>query len=304
MICQDEPKYMIEKITDLILEYALQNVFASEEGRNALRLELYAAAKTLYDADPTLFDQATLTLLNDRVPPLESEDYQAKLQSAQIWHKNGFDTWVFRLRFYLNISVDADTDLLALKIKKAFSCQAGSFMERHDMRSDYERLFFQIFRTNALEDRCLRSALEKILSKDLVNDVDGVIAYVAAIEASNQKQSIPVYMKTIYMAVTNLSVIVGDGLRGWLVQNKLSTVNRFYNALKKIELFDVAAIILEILDYITDVTEANKLEFYTDRYVMEQIEAYEKRLQDSFRDDELQVAAENYLRKHHKSREM
>ena len=291
---------MIYKITDLILEYALQNVFASEEGRKALRLKLYSDAKVLYDSDPISFDQATLMLLNENVPLLERDDYQAKQQSAQIWHKNGFDIWVFRIRFYLNISIETDTDLLALKIKKAFSCYMGSFMERHDIRRDYDWLFFYILRSNAPEDDNLRSALEKILSKDLVNDVEGVISYVTAKHFSNQKQNVPTYMRTIYTAVTSLSVIEGDGLRGWLVQNKLSTVNSLYIALKKIELFNVADIILEIFDYVKDVPETKRLNFFTDRYVMEQIEVYEHRLLHSFNDDELMAAAENYFRKHHK----
>ena len=214
---------MIGKIADLILEHVYKMQFVCEDERKSLRLDLYKDAEKLYQQDPISFARGSLLLLNESVPLLETENYRVKMECAQIWHKNSFDIWVFRIRYYLNLDLAINTQLLAQKIKAAFSCYENNFMKRHDASSGYERLFLQILPSNESEDQNLRAALETILTPDLACDVLGVIAYVAIKNQSKDRKDIPAYMKTIYLAVTSFSVIEGGGLCGWVIENKVGS---------------------------------------------------------------------------------
>ena len=102
-------------------------------------------------------------------------------------------------------------------------------------------------------------------------------------------------MKTIYTAVTSLSIIEGDGLGEWLTYNKLRAVYSLAQALNRIGLRNTAEIVQELYDFLKD-----KPKDFFDDSCSEQIELFEERLLDSFNDDELMAAAETYFRKHHK----
>ena len=288
---------MLRKIVDLILEYAFKMQFISEAEQPATRLELYKKAEKLYQSDPLSFSKESLKLLHDKVTLLETDQYESKMECAQIWHKNSFDIWVFRIRYYLNIEPETNTKLLEQKIKLAFSNKGQSFIEAHDARRAYERLFFQALQSNESEDQGLRSSLEKILSHELVRDVDGVVAYVSINNHGKSKKTIPSYMKTIYLAVTSLAVIEGNGLCGWLVENNLRSLRDIANALKKIGLVEAAAILQGLYDILKNNSSFVQQDEICDQHIINQIENTEKQLFNSYTTEELMTAAQRFLSK-------
>lgn len=181
-------------------------------------------------------------------------------------------------------------------INSAFSYRNGSLIEVHDIRIGYERLFGQIFQSDAPEDQNLRSALSRILTSDLVNDVDGVITYVTIKQYTKEKKNIPLYMKTVYTVITNLSVIQGDGLYEWLMENKISTLHSLYIALKKMEQEKASQVVKELYDYIREFSNKTAFTGTLDQIINERIEEFERRLMDSFDNGDFTMVAEAYLR--------
>ena len=286
---------MIGKIADLILEHVYKMQFVCEDERKSLRLDLYKDAEKLYQQDPISFARGSLLLLNESVPLLETENYRVKMECAQIWHKNSFDIWVFRIRYYLNLDLAINTQLLAQKIKAAFSCYENNFMKRHDARSGYERLFLQILPSNESEDQNLRAALETILTPDLACDVLGVIAYVAIKNQSKDRKDIPAYMKTIYLAVTSFSVIEGGGLCGWVIENKVGTLRSAGTAWKKLGFLNASKILRDLYEILKDKPTLIQHDEISDKHLIEQIEIAEKNLLNCVTMEELMAAAERYI---------
>ena len=121
---------MIQLIVDTILEYALKMQFLSDNDRTLAISDLYNESERIYKSDPDSFSEATLMLLGD-ADILRTEQYQAKMQAAQLWHKNSFDIWVFRIRFFLNINPESDKELLCKKIKAAFEQSEKEVTDLH-----------------------------------------------------------------------------------------------------------------------------------------------------------------------------
>lgn len=288
---------MLNEIADLILSYTTKIVFLPEEERRIIRLELYKCAESLYKSNPSLFNSASLALLDNYVPLLETDSYQAKMECAQIWHKNGFDVWVFRIRYYLNLSPESDSVLLQKKIKDAFSCKNSNFINNRDARTGYDRLFYQIFRSDAPEDYNLRSTLSNLLTIDIANDIDGVITYVMVNDQLPKRMNIPSYLKNIYIVVTNISVIQGDGLYGWLIENKITTLRNLYVALRKMGLLNISQIASELYEFVNK-NQSSLRPKSEDNNVIDQIELFERRLLDSLKNEDIISFAEKYLALH------
>ena len=274
---------MIQLIVDTILEYALKIQFLSENDRKSALLDLYNDTAVLYKSNADSFSEATLMLLGD-ADILRTEQYQAKMQAAQLWHKNSFDIWVFRIRFFLNINPESDKELLCKKIKAAFAYKSGDFMKTFDARHGYEMLFFEILNSKESNEHHLRSALEEVLNANLARDIDGVIAYVAI---NKDSKKIPAYMKTIYLALTGLSLIEGNGLCGWLNENGISALNNLARALKKIGLTDSSEILQNLY---------SELKFSQgNEQINDLIEHAEEQLMSTYTSDELTAASEEYF---------
>jgi hypothetical protein len=274
---------MIQLIVDKILEYALKIQFLSDNDRKSALLDLYNDAAVLYKSNADSFSEATLTLLGD-ADILRTEQYQAKMQAAQLWHKNSFDIWVFRIRFFLNINPENDKELLCKKIKAAFAYKSGDFMKTFDARHGYEMLFFEILNSKDSNEHHLKSALEEVLNANLARDVDGVIAYVAI---NKDSKNIPAYMKTIYLALTGLSLIEGNGLCGWLNENGISALNNLARALKKIGLTYSSEILQNLY---------SELKFpQGNEQINGLIDHAEEQLMSTYTSDELIAAAEEYF---------
>lgn len=288
---------MLNEIADLILNYATKIVFLPEAERRIIRLELYKCAEALYKSNPLLFNSASLALLDDYVPLLETDAYQAKMECAQIWHKNSFDVWVFRIRFYLNLSPESDSVLLQRKIKNAFSCKNCSFINNHDARIGYDRLFYQIFQSDAPEDYNLHSSLSNLLTIDIANDIDGVITYVMINDQLPKRLKIPSYLKNIYIVVTNISVIQGDGLYGWLIENNITTLRNLSVALRKMDLLNTSQIVSELYEFVTK-NHSSLSPKSENNDVIEQIELFESRILDSLKNEDISLFAEKYLALH------
>ena len=292
---------MTKEFIDLILDYRFRMYYAEADEWERLKTELYQKSENLYLSDPESFHRMTLALLNEHVPILEETEYQIKMECAQIWHKNGFDAWIFRIRYYLNISPEEDSKLLEQKIKKAFSHNSSDVMKTNDMRKGYEGMFYQILSSDAPEDQTLRSTLEKLLTVDLAKDIDGVITYVTLKDYAKEGKKIPAYIKTIYTAVTNIAVIEGDGLRGWLIENRVNSVRSVSSALKKLGLNTSAEIMSELYEFLKHHPDVIRSDQIADESIAKQIEAYEERLSGSLNGEKLQVAAERYLDIHRKT---
>ncbi len=280
---------MKNKIINLITDYAIKIYFVPDSEKSTLRNELYAEAEQLHSSDCVKFEESAWQLLSDDASELEADAVKSKLECAQIWHRNGFDVWMFRILYCLNISPAKCDEILKQKIKAAFSCKEADVLKRHDAQSGYERLFRQVLVSDAPEDQNLRLSLEKVLTPELAGDVPGVVAYVAI---KGRAKDTPSYMKTIYTAVTGLSVIEGDGLHGWITENKVRALKSLASALKKIGMMEQAEILKELYDYLTATDVEDPL---SNTSVIERIEGCEARLMNSFDDNELMSAAENYL---------
>lgn len=288
---------MINEIADLILSYAIKMVFSPEVEQRIIRLELYKCAEALYKSNPSLFNSASLELLDDYVPLLETDSYQAKMECAQIWHKNSFDVWIFRIRYYLNLSPESDSVLLQKKIKEAFSYKNSNFINNYDERTGYDRLFYQIFQSDAPEDHNLRSTLSNLLTMDIANDIDGVITYVMVNDQLPKRKNIPYYLKDIYVVVTNISVIQGDGLYGWLIENKIPTLRNLYAALRKMGLLNTSQIVNELYEYVNK-NHSSLIRKSEDNNVIDQIELFERRLLHSLKNEDITSFVEKYLALH------
>lgn len=274
---------MIKQIVNLILEYALKMQFLSENDRKSALLDLYNDAAVLYKSNADSFSEATLMLLGD-ADILQTEQYQAKMQAAQLWHKNSFDVWVFRIRFFLNINPESDKELLCKKIKAAFAYKSGDFMKTFDARHGYEMLFFEILNSKESNEHHLRSALEEVLNANLAHDIDGVIAYVAI---NKDSKNIPAYMKTIYLALTGLSLIEGNGLCCWLTENGISALNNLARALKKIGLTDSSEVLQNLY---------SGLKFHQgNKQISDLIEHAEEQLMSTHTSNKLIAVAEEYF---------
>ena len=274
---------MIKQIVNLILDYALKIQFLSDNDRTLAISDLYNESERIYKSDPDSFSEATLMLLGD-VDILQTEQYQAKMQAAQLWHKNSFDIWGFRIRFFLNINPESDKELLCKKIKAAFAYKSGDFMKTFDARHGYEMLFFEILNSKESNEHHLRSALEEVLNTNLARDIDGVIAYVAI---NKDSKNIPAYMKTIYLALTGLSLIEGNGLCCWLTENGISALNNLARALKKIGLTDSSEVLQNLY---------SELKFSQgNEQINDLIEHAEEQLMSTYTSDELIAASEEYF---------
>lgn len=244
---------MQKELIDLIIDYIFKIRYASYQDERTFKLALYQEAKNLYCSSPAEFDHCTLSLLEDHVPYLEEDANQAKLESSGIWHKNGFDTFVFRIRFHLNLSPEMDTQRLKEKIKAAYTAPYTDFMQQLDIRNPYKWLFVSVLKSDDSNDSALRTALEQILTPEVMaTDVDGVISYVFLCKYLLKKSTVPAFMKTIYNATTHLAVIEGDGLHGWLTENKISTLKGLHTAVKKLGAKETATVLCDLYDYMTD----------------------------------------------------
>lgn len=280
---------MIQLIIDTILEHAFKMQFLSENNRKSAILDLYSEAEIIYKSDPASFSDATLLLLSGETDILKADQYQKKMQAAQLWHKNSFDILVFRIRFYLNINYKSDKELLCQKIKAAFAYKPNDFMKIFDARHGYEMLFFDILNSEESREHNLRSALEEVFTSDLARDIDGVIAYVAV---NKDSKSIPAYMKTIYLAVTGLSLIEGNGLYGWLTENGISTLNNLARALKKISLTDSSEVLQNLYSELKGKSNAFR---QGNEQINDEIERAENQLMSTYTSDKLIAAAEEYF---------
>ncbi|MBR4034548.1 MAG: hypothetical protein IKJ04_07035 [Clostridia bacterium] len=280
---------MIRLIIDTILEHAFKMQFLSENDRKSAISDLYSEAEKIYKSDPVSFSKATLMLLNGGSDIIQTDQYRAKMQAAQLWHKNSFDVLVFRIRFFLNINPESDQELLCQKIKAAFAYKSNDFMKTFDARHGYEMLFFEILNSEESREHNLRSALEEILTSDLVRDIDGVIAYVAV---NKDIKSIPEYMKTIYLAVNGLSLIEGNGLCGWLIENGISALNDLSRALKKIGLAESSEVLHDLYSQLKGKSNAFR---QGNEQINDEIEYAEKQLMSTYSSDTLIAAAEEYF---------
>lgn len=280
---------MIRLIIDTILEHAFKMQFLSEDDRKSAISDLYSEAEKMYKSDPASFSKATLTLLNGENDILQTDQYQTKMQAARLWHKNSFDILVFRIRFFLNINPESDKELLCQKIKAAFAYKSNDFMKTFDARHGYEMLFFEILNSKESREHNLRSALEEILTSDLVRDIDGVIAYVAL---NKDSKSVPSYMKTIYLAITQLSIIEGDGLYCWLIENGISALNDLTRALKKINLAESSEVLHDLYSQLKGKSNAFR---QGNEQIIDLIDYAEKQLMSTYSSDKLIAAAEEYF---------
>ena len=157
-------------------------------------------------------------------------------------------------------------------------------MKTFDARHGYEMLFLEILNSKESNEHHLRSALEEVLNGNLARDVDGVIAYVAI---NKDSKKIPAYMKTIYLALTGLSLIEGNGLCGWLIENGISALNNLARALKKIGLTDSSEILQNLY---------SELKFSQgNEQINDLIEHAEEQLMSTYTSDELIAASEEYF---------
>ena len=269
--------------------------FCCHSDRIMIKNELFLSAESLYRSNPELFNTETFELLNDSIPFLENEDYQVKMECAQIWHKNIIDIWIFRLRYYLNIATSIDDELLMQKIKYAYTARNEDFIKRFDARTGYDNLFYSMFRSNDAQNQNLRRALENIITLDLAQDVDGVVAYVMIKEALNEKKDIPSYMETIFTAVTNLSLIENGGLCTWLLENNISTLKKTYTALKKIGMKEVSEVLQEVCIFLKENADVCQVVQITDPTILCQIEEYGKRLKKVYSNKVLFDSIEAYF---------
>ena len=96
-------------------------------------------------------------------------------------------------------------------------------------------------------------------------------------------------MKTIYLAVTSLSVIEGDSLCGWLVENNLKSLRDIANALKKIGLVETASILQGLYDILKSNSSFVQQDDICDQHILNQIENTEKQLFNSYRKEDLEI---------------
>ena len=163
-----------------------------------------------------------------------------------------------------------------------------------DARSGYDRLFNQILHSNAIEDRNLRLALSNVLTLDIANDIDGVITYVTVHKQISKRKRIPSYLKTIYVVVTSMSIIQGDGLYGWLIENHIQALQKLCVAIKKIGLLNAFQVLNELYRYISDNFDSVIFE-PKNSIVVEQIEMFETRLMKSLKNEDITAVAQKYL---------
>jgi hypothetical protein len=175
-------------------------------------------------------------------------------------------------------------------------------VDRLDVRAAYEVLFYQILKTDDTEEQNLRAALEYALTEDIVQDVDGVIAYVTIQKYLKNNKSIPLYMKTVHTIVTSLSVIEGDGLHEWLLENKISYSKSLCISLEKIGLTESSKIARKLNEFLKDNPQAIQFNKKTDQNIIDQLQVFEKQLINSFDDDELMKLTEEYFYKYHNMR--
>ena len=168
-------------------------------------------------------------------------------------------------------------------------------MKKHDAIIGYERLFTQVLSADDTEDHNLREDLKNLLTPDFARDIDSIIAYVSINQLFRNKKDIPSYMKTIYFTLTSFSVIEGDGLSGWIIENKIGALRTFSASLKKIGCLNASNTIRDLYDFLKDIPEAIQRDEITDNRVIEQIENAESGLLNSITVDELKVLANKYL---------
>lgn len=261
-------------------------MYGEQEEQSAILSDLYTKSEQLYASNPTEFDSASLRLIHLSWSELREDD-RIRLECVNIWHKSGLDCYLFRIRFYLNLSPDSDEALLKRSIIQAYTEKADSVVAQYDCKVYYDRLFYSLFTTDDPHETRLKAALRRIDSEALATDVDGVLTFVQIHALPGMRTGIPPYMKVIWTAVTNLSVIAGDGLSQWISDHKEKDCVSLKNACKKIGLTDTAKVLekLHLLVYGKETPENTREEM---------IDALETALLSSFDDRMLMSSAEEY----------
>ena len=158
-------------------------------------------------------------------------------------------------------------------------------------------MFYQIFQSDAPEDYNLHSSLSNLLTIDIANDIDGVITYVMINDQLPKRLKIPSYLKNIYIVVTNISVIQGDSLYGWLIENNITTLRNLSVALRKMDLLNTSQIVSELYEFVTK-NHSSLSPKSENNDVIEQIELFESRILDSLKNEDISLFAEKYLALH------
>lgn len=273
---------LISLIADCAFRYRYPS--AGDPGDPPPLKALYTAAGELYRRDPDAFSAASGALLCPDTD-LPEEDV-IRLECAGLYGRDALWTYLLRLRFFLDIADDGDTDLMRARVTAAYADRTGGTVAMLDRQRPWEKLIGSVLGSTDPADDALSRALESLMTPDAFPGIDGAVAYTFLCADLRGAHKVPARMKTAACAVTGLAVIRGDGLRGWLVENGTRAVHKLAADVRKLGLAEAAAVLGELASYLTNVPAED------DAY-----NAFEARLEASYTDEELTTCAEAYLKK-------
>lgn len=183
----------------------------------------YLDSKTLYEKDKKQFDECTLSLLMMNENLWQTKIDAVAIECAGIFHKNGIDVYLFRMRYYLNIAKEKDDRLLEEKSRLAFSYRGKNVFDCYDVYSPYEKLFSEAVKSVEDYNSRIGFAIRTFTLEKWSVEYDCLIPYVRVAQILGVK--IPKYLKQLYLILTEIPMILSDGLQTW-VENDSNYKNK------------------------------------------------------------------------------
>lgn len=276
-----------EQIIDVVLKCANNIRFKHWNAAMAFE-QFYIDTKALYQCNPAQFDACSFSLLEVADFSSCSETYIIKMECVGIYHKNGLDVYLFRMRYFLNIASNKDDYMLEKKAISAFTFKNKDAIAFFDARSPYEKLFSDVLKAENDQNDRLRKVLHRFVAEKWPVDFDCLIPYVHIAQLAGIK--IPKKYETLFLVLTEIPTILGDGLQIWIANNRdfQKKIANLAVAFKRMEM-DEAQILFEALNERLSKNESLKL---TDDFA-----AVENNIKQTLIEHEVYNAAQSYFKK-------
>lgn len=227
-----------EQIIDVIVQ-CISSIRFGKLDKAAAFDQFYTKTQALYDCNSEQFDACSFSLLKPDDFSLFVEPTIIKLECAGVYHKNGLDVFLFRMRYFLNIASDQDDILLEKKAASAFIFRGENPFATFDAQSPYEKLFFDVLKNaNEPNDR-LRNVLRNFVEEKWAVSFENLVPFVQVSKIIGKK--ISGSQETLFLVLTEIPMIVSDGLHLWITNNpdyeKMFT--RLATAFKKMGMVEV-----------------------------------------------------------------
>ena len=204
---------LAEQIIDTVLKCHTCIRGGQSDRRTAFEA-FYSEISELFRNNRDRFDECSYSLLKPDDYSGIPETTVIRLECAGIFHKNGLDAYLFRIRYYLNLATDQDDILLERKISSAFALKGNVALESFDARSPYEKLLLNSISQKEVCCEALMAEINHFVANKWKLSFEDLIPFVQVARLLGKE--VPQGAEMLFLVLTEIPAMLSDGLCLWI----------------------------------------------------------------------------------------